>query len=113
MKQFNLIIFICALLAAVACSEETDLRSKGEHFERLAVEAVLTDQADRPQRVILSKTVPYFENAAENGSLPVRGALVTVSGGGSEVRFEEAQSEHGVYEAPEGYHAEQGGSYIP
>ena len=58
MKQFNLIIFICALLAAVACSEETDLRSKGEHFERLAVEAVLTDQADRPQRVILSKTVP-------------------------------------------------------
>ena len=58
MKQFNLIIFICALLAAVACSEETDLRSKGEHFERLAVEAVLTDQADRPQRVILSRTLP-------------------------------------------------------
>ena len=111
MKQFNLIIFICAILAAVACSEETDLRSKGEHFERLAVEAVLTDQTDRPQRVILSKTVPYFENATENGSLPVRGALVTVSGGGSEVRFEETQSEHGVYEAPEGYHAEQGGSY--
>lgn len=111
MKRFGLLIFISAALAAVACSEETDLRSKGEHFERLAVEAVITDQADRPQKVILSRTVPYFENAAERGSIPVSGALVTVSDGDSEVRFEEKQSEHGVYEAPEGYHAEEGGIY--
>ena len=79
MKRFGLLIFISAALAAVACSEETDLRSKGEHFERLAVEAVITDQADRPQKVILSRTVPYFENAEKSGSIPVSGTSVRSS----------------------------------
>ena len=35
---------------AVACSEETDLHSDGVHYERLAVEALITDRADRQQR---------------------------------------------------------------
>ena len=91
---------------AVACSEETDLRSKDEHYERLAVEALITDQADRPQRVLLNKTIPYFEEASPSG---VSGALVTVSDGKEEIRFTEKEA--GVYEAPEGYHGEQGGKY--
>ena len=91
---------------AVACSEETDLRSKDEHYERLAVEALITDQADRPQRVLLNKTIPYFEEASPSG---VSGALVTVSDGKEEIRFTEKET--GVYEAPEGYHGEQGGKY--
>ena len=46
---------------AVACSEETDLHSDGVHYERLAVEALITDRADRQQRVLLNKTIPYFD----------------------------------------------------
>ena len=106
MRRFRIIISICAALAAAACSEETDLRSEGEHYDRLAVEAIITDRADRPQQVILSKTIPYFENASPSG---VSGAVVTVSDGEDEVRFTE--KEKGVYEAPEGYHGEQGGDY--
>ena len=105
MKRFHYIL-ICFALIAGACSEETDLRSRGEHYERLAVEALITDQADQPQQVILSKTIPYFEEASLSG---VSGALVTVSDGKDEVRFTE--KEKGVYEAPAGFHGEQGGHY--
>ena len=105
MKRFS-ILYILVAIMAVACSEETDLRSKDEHYERLAVEALITDQADRPQRVLLNKTIPYFEEASPSG---VSGALVTVSDGKEEVRFTEKEA--GVYEAPEGYHGEQGGKY--
>ena len=106
MRRFRIFISICAAISAAACSEETDLRSEGEHYDRLAVEAIITDRADRPQQVILSKTIPYFENASPSG---VSGAIVTVSDGEDEVRFTE--KEKGVYEAPEGYHGEQGGDY--
>ena len=105
MKRFS-ILYILVAIMAVACSEETDLRSKDEHYERLAVEALITDQADRPQRVLLNKTIPYFEEASPSG---VSGALVTVSDGKEEIRFTEKEA--GVYEAPEGYHGEQGGKY--
>ena len=95
-----------AALSAISCSEETDLRSKGEHQEIITVEAVITDRADRPQQVIISKTIPYFEDIAPSG---VQDALVTVSDGKDEVRFPE--KENGVYEAPAGYHGEAGGNY--
>lgn len=91
---------------AVACSEETDLHSDGVHYERLAVEALITDRADRQQRVLLNKTIPYFD---ENSPSGVSGAIVTVSDGKDEIRFTE--KECGVYEAPAGYHGEQGGDY--
>ena len=105
MKRFSILYILFAIMA-VACSEETGLRSKDEHYERLAVEALITDQADRPQRVLLNKTIPYFEEASPSG---VSGALVTVSDGKEEIRFTEKET--GVYEAPEGYHGEQGGKY--
>ena len=106
MKSFRISITICAILAATACSEETDLRSRGEHQEFISVEALLTDRADRTQKVILSKTVPYFENALPEG---VSGALVTVSDGMEEIRFTE--KDNGVYEAPSGYCGKAGGRY--
>ena len=106
MKSFRIFIIFWAILWAIACSEETDLRSRGEHQEILTVEAVITDMADLPQQVILSKTIPYFEDASQSG---VTDALVTVSDGKEEVRFTE--KENGVYEAPAGYHGEAGGKY--
>ena len=107
MKRIIILIFICSALLPIACSEETDVRSEGGHYERIAVEAILTDQSDRPQRVLLSKTIPYFE---ENSPSGVSGAIVTISHGKEEVRFSEKES--GVYEAPEGYHGEQGEDYL-
>ena len=83
MKSFRIFIIFWAILWAIACSEETDLRSRGEHQEILTVEAVITDMADLPQQVILSKTIPYFEDASQSG---VTDALVTVSDGKEEER---------------------------
>ncbi|MBR1927402.1 MAG: DUF4249 domain-containing protein [Bacteroidales bacterium] len=106
MKRFCILISFFAPLFTTACSEETDLRSKAEHYERLAVEAILTNREDRPQRVVLTKTVPYF---GETSPIGIQGALVTVSDGEEDVRF--ADKGAGVYEAPEGYHGEQGKDY--
>ena len=106
MKNFQIFIFLWAILSVAACSEETDLRSSGEHQEFISVEAIITDRADRPQQVLLSKSVPYFEEASSKG---VSGAIVTISDGNEEVRFSEKET--GVYEAPAGYHGEPGGNY--
>ena len=105
MKSFRIFIILCAILSVAACSEETDLRSSGEHQEFISVEAIITDRADRPQQVLLSKSVPYFEEASSQG---LSGAIVTISDGNEEVRFSEKET--GVYEAPAGYHGEPGGN---
>lgn len=93
-------------LVVVCCTEETRLQSVTGYRERLAVEAVLTDQADRPQRVVLTRTVPYFSDA----DIPaVSGARVTVSVDEDTVPFQEVEA--GVYVAPAGFYGEEGKSY--
>ena len=97
----KLILPILLLLLA-ACTELVDLRSRSDYRDYLCVQAILTDRADRPQRVILSRTVSYFEDE----DLPmVAGASVSVNG----VDFTEAIP--GVYEAPEGYACTPGETY--
>ncbi|MBR1406875.1 MAG: DUF4249 domain-containing protein [Bacteroidales bacterium] len=100
---------LAALLALAACTEKTDLRSEGEYNEYLAVDATLTDRADQPQQVLLSRTVPYFGEAGNHAAAAVRGAVVTVADGTQTVLFSE--KEPGVYQAPEGYCAEAGRQY--
>lgn len=110
-KRHSYILFIAmtAIWAVISCTEKTDLRSSGEYKEYIAVDATLTDRADRPQRVILTKTVPYFGDAEDHANAAVRGATVTVDDGESTVLFSE--KDPGVYEAPEGYCAEEGKKY--
>ena len=45
MKKFS-ILFLLAL--AAACTEKIDLESASDYHDYLAVEATLTDRADRP-----------------------------------------------------------------
>jgi len=107
-----IILSTVLLLTVISCTEKTDLRSDGEYNEYLSVEAILTDRADRPQRVILSRTVPYFADEDEEniGKAPaVKGATVTVGDGVNTTLFSE--TEDGIYTAPEGYCAEQGKDY--
>ena len=105
----KLFIGLLALASMAACTEKTDLRSEGEYDEYLAVDATLTDRADRPQRVLLSRTVPYFGEAGTHAAAAVRGAHVTVADDGETVLFSE--KDPGVYEAPEGYCAQPGKTY--
>lgn len=107
MKKLGFIIWALAVLAA--CTEKTDLRSEGEYNEYLAVDATLTDRAEDPQRVYLSRTVPYFGEAGDHAAAAVEKALVTVADGTETVRFNEV--EPGVYEAPSGYAAQAGRNY--
>ena len=105
----RLAILSAALVLLAAGTEKTDLRSDGEYNEYLAVDATLTDRPDRPQQVILSRTVPYFGEAEEHAAAAVRGAVVTVGDGTQTVLFSE--KEPGVYQAPEGYCAQAGKQY--
>lgn len=90
------------LLLSVCCTEKVDLHSRSDYHDYLTVDAVLTDRADRPQQVVLSRTVSYFHDE----ELPrVKRARVAVD----DVVFEE--QEDGVYVAPEGYHCVEGHEY--
>ncbi len=102
------IIFLSIISFFLSCSEETDLHSLSEHDQFLAVEALITDQADRVQKVILTKSMAYFEKSEVSG---VDGATVTVSDGNEEVLFRESDSGTGSYEAPLGFHGEEGKTY--
>ena len=104
----RVIIFLSILSLFLSCSEETDLRSQADHNQILAVEAVITDRADRVQKVILTRSVSYFEDEAASG---VDGATVTVGDGEKEVLFRESDTGSGVYEAPLGFHGEEGKTY--
>ena len=90
------------LLILGACTERVDLQSRSDYHDYLAVEATLTDQADDPQQVILSRTISYFHTEAQP---MVRGASVKVN----DVTFNE--KEPGIYEAPEGWCGEEGKEY--
>ena len=63
---YTLFMVMALSSAVISCTEKTDLRSSGEYKEYIAVDATLTDRADRPQRVILTKTVPYFGDAEDH-----------------------------------------------
>ena len=87
-----LLLSLLTLLAA--CTEVIDVRSKSYLQDCLAVEATLTNRADRPQRIILSRSFSYFKDQPKP---MVKGASVKVD----DVVFSEA--EDGIYVAPEGY----------
>ena len=98
MKKFLLPL----LLILCACTEKVDLQSRSDYHDYLAVEATLTDRPEDSQRVVLSRTISYFHDESQP---MVRGASVQVN----DVVFREKEA--GVYEAPEGWHGEEGVEY--
>lgn len=91
MKKSLLFAF---LLLLCACTEEIDIRSRSDYHEYLAVQAILTDQADQPQHVVLSRSISFFKDEPQP---MVKGATVKVNN----ILFREASD--GVYEAPAGF----------
>lgn len=96
--------FLFPLLATFlcACSEKIDIESRSDYHDYLAVQAMLTDQADLPQQVVLSHSISFFHDEEQP---MVKGASVKVNN----IVFREA--EDGVYIAPMGFHGEQGEDY--
>ena len=94
MRKYLLPLLACILCA---CTEKVDLRSRSDYHDYLAVEATLTDRAEDPQQVVLSRTISYYHTEAQP---MVRGASVMVN----DVIFSE--KEPGIYRAPEGYACE-------
>jgi hypothetical protein len=89
-----LILAILVLILPAACTEVIEVQSTSDYHDFLAVEAMLTDRPDHPQRIILTQTLPYFEEAKRE---MVRGASVQVD----DVVFQEKEA--GTYVAPSGY----------
>ena len=96
--------YLLPLLAFIlcACTEKVDLRSRSDYHDYLAVEATLTDRAEDPQQIVLTRTISYFHTEAQP---MVQGASVKVD----DVTFNE--KEPGIYTAPEGYACEPGVEY--
>ena len=96
--------YLLPLLAFIlcACTEKVDLRSRSDYHDYLAVEATLTDRAEDPQQIVLTRTISYFHTEAQP---MVQGASVKVN----DVTFNE--KEPGIYTAPEGYACEPGVEY--
>lgn len=87
-------LLLALLPLLYACTEDIDIQSRSDYHEYLSVQAVLTDQPDRPQQVVLSRSISYFQNETPP---MVKGASVKVN----DVVFSEAAD--GVYVAPLGF----------
>lgn len=101
---------LLCLCAAVlpGCSEEIDIRTKDMDGNCLVVEAMITDRADRPQRVQLTESINYF---ATQQPPVVSGAAVSVSDGSRTYPFTETPAGSGCYVGPEGFHGVPGITY--
>ncbi len=99
----------CLCLAMLAgCSEEVEVRTRNMDKVCLVVEAMVTDRADTPQRVMLTESIDYFE--MEEPPV-VSGADVSVSDGEDTYLFQESPSGSGCYVGPEGFHGSPGNTY--
>ena len=101
-RPLFLFLAILVLILPVACTEIIEVHSTSDYHDFLAVEAMLTDRPDMPQRILLSQTLPYFEDAKRE---MVRGASVQVD----DVVFQEKEA--GIYVAPDGYCCHTGHEY--
>lgn len=107
-KGKGILIPLAVLTVASACSEVVELRSRGLDRTFIAVEALITDEADIEQAVVLSRSLSFF-SAGETPA--VSGADVRVSDGENEVTFVESADIPGRYIAPEGWCGSQGRTY--
>ena len=107
----NRLITVLAGLGFVlltGCSEEMDVRTRSMDRSYLVVDAMLTDNADDQQTVLLTESIDYFEDEKPP---VVSGARVTVSDGMELYRYTETPPGSGRYVGPEGFHGTPGGTY--
>ena len=95
-------------LGLSGCSEEMDVHTRSMDRAYLVVEAMLTDRADRPQTVLLTESVDFFQ---EEKPPIVSGAEVSVSDGVESVYYTESPAGSGRYVGPEGFCGAPGHTY--
>ena len=96
------------LVLLTGCSEEMDVHTRSMDRCYLVVDAMLTDNADDQQTVLLTESIDYFEDEKPP---VVSGARVTVSDGKESYRYIESPAGSGRYVGPEGFHGTPGGTY--
>ena len=102
-------VLLCLGIALLSgCSEEVDVHTRSMDRCYLVVDAMITDRADKPQRVLLTESIDYFE---EEQPPVVSGAEVSVSDGKYVYHFAETPSGSGCYVGPEGFHGDPGTTY--
>lgn len=94
-----------ALLLLTGCTKEIELDLNNEEFQRLVVEAWLTDE-EKAHEVKLTLTADYFKNELPE---PAEGAIVSISDGTA--IFELNEAEPGRYFTDENLKGEAGKSY--
>lgn len=104
MKRIILYIPILLIILS-ACEEKIDLKLDDD-FDRLVVEAALTDQ-DTTQKVVLSETTSYF---TDEQTPRVSNAIVTISDGQNTFTFSES-SQAGIYYSDYTFAGEYGKTY--
>ena len=108
-KHNLLSVLLClGIVLLSGCSEEVDVHTRSMDRTYLVVEAMLTDRADRLQKVLLTESIDYFEE-----ELPpaVTGAEVSVSDGKETYRYTERPAGSGCYIGPDGFHGSPGTTY--
>jgi hypothetical protein len=96
------------IVLLAGCSEEVDVHTRSMDRTYLVVEAMLTDRADRYQKVLLTESIDYFE---EEMPPVVTGAEVSVSDGNETYRYTETPAGSGCYIGPDGFHGTPGITY--
>ena len=105
----SLPVLVClGFVLLSGCSEEVDVHTRSMDRCYLVVEAMLSDRADRPQTVLLTESIDYFE---EEKPPVVAGAEVSVSDGKETFRYTESPAGSGRYVGPEGFHGTPGSTY--
>ena len=105
----SLSALVClGLVALSGCSEEVDVHTRSMDRCYLVVEAMLTDRADKPQTVLLTESVDYFE---EQKPPVVTGADVSVSDGKLTWHYTESPAGSGRYIGPGGFCGTPGNTY--
>ena len=107
-KNYSLVLLTAAIVVLAGCNEKVDVHTKSMDRTFLVVEAMLTDRADEPQKVTLSRSIDYFEKEVP---APVSGAEVKISDGISDYPFTETPSGSGCYIGPEGFCGTPGTTY--
>ena len=106
-EHILLSVLLCAAVLT-GCSEEIEVHTKNMDRSCLVVEGMITDRPDRPQQVLLTESINYFELSQPP---VVSGADVSVSDGSAVYSFRESPAGSGCYVGPEGFHGVPGKTY--
>lgn len=106
-RYLSLLVCLCLTVLA-GCSEEVNVHTRNMDRTYLVVEAMLTDRANQPQKVLLTESIDYFEKEQPP---VVSGADVSIRDGSTVYKYTESPSGSGCYVGPEGFHGSPGVTY--